>query len=210
MAVLSLNSGYGQVELNSAQLLPTDSLVLECIFDSSTITAPMLGGVGENQEHCMALLTYKGVSSVLECRSQPTDVSMAYALDLTLQGGGDEYVDYTNEIEDAFESASESTDYDVFGKKRRRRRQTSNGEQVVDSFLDDVFTDQGLTVRDALIQMSFDSVKAAKINEALVRPGFYFSLVSTNGDVDALVITSCPLKSRLFKKEYVTYILIIS
>jgi len=117
----------------------------------------------------MALLTYKGVSSVLECRSQPTDVSMAYALDLTLQGGGDEYVDYTNEIEDAFETASESTDYDVFGKKRRRRRQTSNGEQVVDSFLDDVFTDQGLTVRDALIQMSFDSVKAAKINEALLK-----------------------------------------
>jgi len=169
LAVLSLSSGFGQVELNSAQLLPTDSLVLECIFDSSTITAPMLGGVGENQEHCMALLTYKGVSSVLECRSQPTDVSMAYALDLTLQGGGDEYVDYTNEIEDAFESASESTDYDVFGKKRRRRRQTSNGEQVVDSFLDDVFTDQGLTVRDALIQMSFDSVKAAKINEALLK-----------------------------------------
>ena len=152
----------------------------------------------------MALLTYKGVSSVLECRSQPTDVSMAYALDLTLQGGGDEYVDYTNEIEDAFESASESTDYDVFGKKRRRRRQTSNGEQVVDSFLDDVFTDQGLTVRDALIQMSFDSVKAAKINEALVRPGFHLSPASINYDVDALVKKSCPLKSQLFQEKYVT------
>ena len=172
----------------------------------------MLGGVGENQEHCMALLTYKGVSSVLECRSQPTDVSMAYALDLTLQGGGDEYVDYTNEIEDAFESASESTDYDVFGKKRkRRRRQTSNGEQVVDSFLDDVFTDQGLTVRDALIQMSFDSVKAAKINEALVRLGFHLSPASINDDVDALVKKSCPLKSQLFQKKIRhSYILIIS
>ena len=170
----------------------------------------MLGGVGENQEHCMALLTYKGVSSVLECRSQPTDVSMAYALDLTLQGGGDEYVDYTNEIEDAFESASESTDYDVFGKKRRRR-QTSNGEQVVDSFLDDVFTDQGLTVRDALIQMSFDSVKAAKINEALVRPGFHLSPASINDDVDALVkkIMSSQIPT-LPKKIRHSYILIIS
>ena len=155
----------------------------------------------------MALLTYKGISSVLECRSQPTDVSMAYALDLTLQGGGDEYVDYTNEIEDAFESASESTDYDVFGKKRRRR-QTSNGEQVVDSFLDDVFTDQGLTVRDALIQMSFDSVKAAKINDALVRPGLYFSPAS-NDDVDALVITSCPdsSKKNTSLREAVIYVL---
>ena len=165
----------------------------------------MLGGVGENQEHCMALLTYKGVSSVLECRSQPTDVSMAYALDLTLQGGGDEYVDYTNEIEDAFESVSEGTDYDVFGKKRRRRRQTSNGEQVVDSFLDDVFTDQGLTVRDALIQMSFDSVKAAKINEALVRPGFHLSPVSINDDVDPLVKTSCPLKSQTLPKKNTSF-----
>jgi len=170
LAVVSLSSGWGEADLNKVQLLPTDSLVLECVYDSSEIKVPMLGGVGQNQEHCMALLSYEGVSSVLECRSQPTDFSMTYALNLVLQGGGTEYVDYTNEIEEAFESVLEGTDseYEVFGK-RRRRRQTSNGERVVDSFLDDVFTDQGLTVRDALLQMQVDSSKAAKINEAMLK-----------------------------------------
>ena len=172
LAVVSLSSGWGEADLNKVQLLPTDSLVLECVYDSSELKVPMLGGVGQNKEHCMALLSYEGVSSVLECRSQPTDFSMTYALNLVLQGGGTEYVDYTNEIEEAFESVLEGTDseYEVFGKRRRRRRrQTSNGERVVDSFLDDVFTDQGLTVRDALLQMQVDSSKAAKINEAMVR-----------------------------------------
>jgi len=170
LAVVSLSSGWGEADLSKAQLLPTDSLVLECVYDSSALKVPMLGGVGQNQEHCMALLSYEGVSSVLECRSQPTDFSMTYALNLTLQGGGNEYVDYTNEIEEAFESVLESTDedYSSFGK-RRRRRQTSNGERVVDSFLDDVFTDQGLTVRDALLQMQTDSIRAAKINEAMLQ-----------------------------------------
>merc|ERR550525_1685654 len=95
---------------------------------------------------------------------------MTYALNLTLQGGGNEYVDYTNEIEEAFESVLESTDedYSSFGK-RRRRRQTSNGERVVDSFLDDVFTDQGLTVRDAILQMKVNSSEATKINEAMLK-----------------------------------------
>ena len=169
LAVVSLSSGWGEADLSKAQLLPTDSLVLECVYDSSALKVPMLGGVGQNQEHCMALLSYEGVSSVLECRSQPTDFSMTYALNLTLQGGGNEYVDYTNEIEEAFESVLESTDEDYSSlEKRRRRRQTSNGERVVDSFLDDVFTDQGLTVRDALLQMQTDSIRAAKINEAMV------------------------------------------
>ena len=170
LAVVSLSSGWGEADLSKAQLLPTDSLVLECVYDTSALKAPMLGGVGQNQEHCMALLSYEGVSSVLECRSQPTDFSMTYALNLTLQGGGTEYVDYTNEIEEAFESLLESNDqdYDIFGKKRRRR-QTSNGERLIDSFLDDVFTHQGLTVRDALLQMQVDSSKAAKINEAMVQ-----------------------------------------
>ena len=167
LAVVSLTSGWGEADLDKAQLLPTDSLVLECVYDTSAVAAPMLGGVGQNQEHCMALLSYEGVSSVLECRSQPTDFSVTYALNLNLQGGGNEYVDYTNEIEEAFESVTEGTDQDYF-EKRRRRRQTSNGERVVDSFLDDVFTDQGLTVRDAILQMKVNSSEATKINEAMV------------------------------------------
>lgn len=168
LAVVSLTSGWGEADLDKAQLLPTDSLVLECVYDTSAVAAPMLGGVGQNQEHCMALLSYEGVSSVLECRSQPTDFSVTYALNLNLQGGGNEYVDYTNEIEEAFESVTEGTDQDYF-EKRRRRRQTSNGERVVDSFLDDVFTDQGLTVRDAILQMKVNSSEATKINEAMLK-----------------------------------------
>ena len=103
---------------------------------------------------------------------QPTDFSVTYALNLNLQGGGNEYVDYTNEIEEAFESVTEGTDQDYF-EKRRRRRQTSNGERVVDSFLDDVFTDQGLTVRDAILQMKVNSSEATKINEAMVSNTVY-------------------------------------
>ena len=175
LAVVSLSSGWGETNLDKAQLLPTDSLVLECVYDSTALKTPMLGGVGQNQEHCMALLSYEGVSSVLECRSQPTDFSMTYALNLILQGGGTEYMDYTNEIEEAFESVLESTeqDYEGFGKKRRRR-QTSNGERAVDSFLDDVFTDQGLTVRDALLQMQVDQSKATEINAAMVEQTYLF------------------------------------
>jgi len=169
LAVVSLSSGWGETNLDKAQLLPTDSLVLECVYDSTALKTPMLGGVGQNQEHCMALLSYEGVSSVLECRSQPTDFSMTYALNLILQGGGTEYMDYTNEIEEAFESVLESTEQDYEGFGKRRRRQTSNGERAVDSFLDDVFTDQGLTVRDALLQMQVDQSKATEINAAMLK-----------------------------------------
>lgn len=81
-----LTSGWSETSLANIQLLPSDSLVLECVYNTGQTQVsllllllvlllllllllhillqlsqgPVIGGVGRDFEHCMSVLTYTG------------------------------------------------------------------------------------------------------------------------------------------------------
>ena len=129
---ISLNKGGFAEENVSANLTGDTDLWLECVYNTVDTDTTFLGGVGKDLEHCFAVLTYVAKTSITSCKSQPTDYSVLYALDIYLQNEDyNTYEDYY--IDDAFESVEDSDDYYADAFQRRKKRNSFGGLKALRS-----------------------------------------------------------------------------
>ena len=131
---VSAGFGYFEKEVERSVRSRGSDLWLECDYDTELMdpAVTLLGGLGQDAEHCFAVLTYLQQTEVTACRSQPTEYSVLYALNMEL--AAQDYQEYTADYYqiEAFDSFYEFPDYD-FGKRRRKRQAYKS---IADPFMD--------------------------------------------------------------------------
>ena len=142
---------YGFAEGNIDRKISSKGtdLWLECDYNTigEGVSNTILGGLGGDSEHCLAVVTYTSKTSVTSCKSQPSEYSVLYALDMYLAAQ-----DYTEYVSDYYDDVDvfDSYDYNIeeysFSYGSRKRRSLTRGRRQahvpsVDLFMDKISDD---------------------------------------------------------------------